>query len=349
MKLPNGYGSVYKLSGRRRKPYGARITVGWKEDPISGTIKQQYKVIGYYETRAAALQGLAKYHENPYDLDNAITFAELYQKWSEEKFPTVSHSNVNAYRAAFAVCSPLYSMKFAEIRRNHLQNVIDTCGKNYPTLRKVKVLFSQLYTYALQNDVCEKDYGQYVDIAKHKEKNKQEIHKPFSSKEIKTLWENVERNRYVQIILMLIYSGVRVSELLELKKKDVHINKRYFNVVQSKTEAGVRKVPIADKTLPFFIDWLLHSKGEYLLETVEGKPMKYFIFRETYWNPLMKELGMEHLAHDTRHTTISMLTKAEVTPTIIKRIVGHSGAMNLTERVYTHFEIQQLTNAINKI
>ena len=32
MKLPNGYGSVYKLSGKRRNPYAARITVGWKDD-----------------------------------------------------------------------------------------------------------------------------------------------------------------------------------------------------------------------------------------------------------------------------------------------------------------------------
>ena len=29
MKLPNNYGSVYKLSGNRRRPYIAKITIGY--------------------------------------------------------------------------------------------------------------------------------------------------------------------------------------------------------------------------------------------------------------------------------------------------------------------------------
>ena len=35
--------------------------------------------------------------------------------------------------------------------------------------------------------------------------------------------------------------------------------------------------------------------------------------------------------------------------TTIKKIVGHSGAMTLTERVYTHLDVQVLIDAINKI
>ena len=30
MKLPNGYGTVYKLPGKRRKPWIARITNGYE-------------------------------------------------------------------------------------------------------------------------------------------------------------------------------------------------------------------------------------------------------------------------------------------------------------------------------
>ncbi len=32
MKLPNGYGSVYKLSGKRRCPYRAIVTERWLQD-----------------------------------------------------------------------------------------------------------------------------------------------------------------------------------------------------------------------------------------------------------------------------------------------------------------------------
>ena len=34
---------------------------------------------------------------------------------------------------------------------------------------------------------------------------------------------------------------------------------------------------------------------------------------------------------------------------MIKKIVGHSGAMTLTERVYTHLDVETLVEAINKI
>lgn len=37
MKLPNGYGSVTKMSGRRRNPWVARKTDGYELDPEKGT------------------------------------------------------------------------------------------------------------------------------------------------------------------------------------------------------------------------------------------------------------------------------------------------------------------------
>ena len=44
MKLPNGYGSVHKLSGaKRRKPWRARITDGYEYDPIKDKQIQKYK------------------------------------------------------------------------------------------------------------------------------------------------------------------------------------------------------------------------------------------------------------------------------------------------------------------
>ena len=343
MRLPNGYGSIYQMKDRpRRKPWRVRITEGWDDDG-----KQKFKYIGYFATRQEAIKVLADYNENPYSIEQTITFAELYERWSVKKFGTISHSNELAYKASYSVCNSLYDMQFVKIRTDHLQSVVDKCGKNYPTLRKLKVLFNQLYQYAMQNDVCSKDYSQFVDIAKHKERS-EEKHKPFTAAEIQTLWDNVERNEYVSIILMLIYCGVRISELLDLEKENVHIEERYFDVIESKTNAGIRKVPIADRTMPFFERWM-QNESDYLICNVESNKMVYHTFVRTYWKPLMKELNLDHIPHDTRHTTISLLAKAEVNQTIIKRIVGHAGAMDLTEKVYTHFDIQQLIDAINKI
>lgn len=51
MKLPNGFGSVYKMSGNRRKPYRAIVTERWQIDTETGKWKQKRKTIGYYESK----------------------------------------------------------------------------------------------------------------------------------------------------------------------------------------------------------------------------------------------------------------------------------------------------------
>ena len=350
MRLPNGYGSVVKMSGKRRKPYMVRKTIGWHLDETKGRQIQDFQIIGYAETRAEGLRMLAEYNQNPYDVNVAkVTFSEVYERWSKYKYPIISDSNAKGYTASYKVCGILYDKPFREIKLCDLQLVVDTCGKNYPTLKKLKGLFNQVYEYAMKNDICNKDYSQYVDLTGYRNKNPNKRDRNiFSKDELARLWAH-EANPYCQIILMLNYNACRISEFLDLKKENVHLKEQYFDVVAAKTENGVRKVPIADKLLPFYEAWFERSPCEYLLCTTEGQHLDYFNYCDTYWDPLMEEYDMKHTPHDTRHTCISMMADAGVAPTIQKKIAGHSGAMSLTERVYTHLDIQTLIDGINTI
>ena len=47
MRLPNGFGNVSKLSGKRRNPWRARKTSGWIIDEKTQKAKQTYITIGY--------------------------------------------------------------------------------------------------------------------------------------------------------------------------------------------------------------------------------------------------------------------------------------------------------------
>lgn len=325
-------------------------TIGWEYDPVKDKQVQKYSIIGYAATKTEALQMLAEYNNNPFDISGAkTTFREVYEQWSKEKYPTVSKSSVHAYSAGYSICEALYDKPFKEIKLADLQMVVDTSEKNYPTLKKLKLLFNQLYDYAMKNDICGKDYSEYVDIAKFKDKNpNKHDRQKFSKEEVDKLWLATDQP-YYQIVLMLIYTGCRISELLDLKKENVHLDEQYFDIISSKTENGIRKVPIADKVLPFFREWYENSQCEYLLYSPKQQYLNYYTFRDSYWKPLMDNLGFKHDAHETRHTFISMLAEAEVDQTTIKKIVGHSGAMTLTERVYTHLDIQMLIEAVNKI
>lgn len=350
MRLPNGYGGITKLSGRRRKPYLVRKTIGWHIDTEKDKKVQDYQIIGYAATKSEALQMLAEYNNNPFDVSaSKITFREVYERWSKDKFQTVSESNVKGYKASYKVCESLYEKMFKEIKLAELQNVVDTCGKNYPTLRKLKVLFNQLYEYAMKNELCSKDYSEYVDIVKHKNRNPNKRDRDkFSKEEVDRLWK-LSEDKYYQIVLMLIYSGIRISEMLNLKKEDVNLSEQYFDVKLSKTENGIRRVPIADKVLPFFTNWFNDTDSEYLVHTEDGMGFAYRNYYDSYFTPLMENLGIDRTPHCTRHTCISMLAEAQVDQTTIKKIVGHSGAMTMTEKVYTHLDVEVLLNAINKI
>ena len=112
-------------------------TVGWHVNPETGKSVQEQITIGYAATRAEGLQILAEYNNNPFDIKaSKVTF--------QEKFPTISKSNVKGYEASYRVCGTLYNKVFRDIRLMDLQFVVDTCEKNYPTLKKLKGLFNML-------------------------------------------------------------------------------------------------------------------------------------------------------------------------------------------------------------
>lgn len=343
MRLPSGYGSVQKLSGNRRNPYVARITTGWAEDG-----RQIREYIGYYKTRKEALQALSDYHNDPYDLEaSKLTFSQIYEKWSEVFFDdNTNRSTRKNYTNAYKFCTALYDLKISDIKLAALQSVIDnaTCGSN--TLKRIKILFNKLYDYCIKRDILTKNYSEHVVLPKIEQKT---ARKAFTSADIDKIWEHSKASYTAKIALILIYSGVRINELLNLKKENLFLDEQYFCVIESKTVSGIRVVPIADKVLDFWKEISLRSQCDFVFTNSEGKKFTDDNFRKRYWHPMMQELNLNYLIHETRHTCISLLASANVNQTVIKHIVGHKSTMSLTESVYTHFDVSILIDAINKI
>lgn len=340
MRLPNGYGSVTKLSGKRRKPYMVRKTIGWDDNG-----KQLFKQIGYYATKKEALQALADYNTNPFNIDLAtITFAEVFEKWSSKKYNDISRSAINGYNAAFETSKELHNMRFVDIKTMHLQNVISNSGKGYATLRKIKNLFNQLFKYAMENDIVSKDYSAYVDIGKKTETINR---KPFTEKEIKRLFDVENSIPYVDTILIMIFTGLRIGELLILKPSDIDLDNETIKG-GIKTEAGKNRIiPINHKILPF-IKKRLAENNEYLIVNDQGRQMKYDNYYKEKFIPIMEQLNMDHKPHDCRHTFATLMSNSNANKTAIKKIIGHSSYAT-TEKIYTHKDIEELRKAIELI
>lgn len=355
MRLPNGFGNINKLSGNRRKPYRARILDGYTNEG-----QRIYKTLGYFEKYTDAYTALADYHRDPYDIQSDVTFAELFERWSAVKFEKISPSNINGYKASYRHCEALHNKTIKDIKLAHMQAVIDNCGKNYPTLKKIKTFLSQMFDFAVMQDIIGKDRDktEFIDIG---EKEDSTLHYRFTNAEVDALWR-WSANEYVQVILMMIYAGTRPSELFDLKKADVNLEEGYFTVVEGKNENAKRRVPIHHRTEPFFKHWM-SKDGEYLIAKLNGSKFNlqtgHRTYMDSYWIPVLKEIGIyeykaedgtmqEHRPHDTRHTFTSMWKEKKLDETFRRKIQGHSGK-GIGEQVYTHIDMENLKAELNQL
>lgn len=375
MKLPNGYGSVTKLSGNRRKPYLARVTLGWITNEQTGKTTQNRVPIGTYKTKKEALQALAEYGANPYDIqNNNLTLAELYQKWTEAYFPTLSgESSTRTITSAWKYCHPLYKMRVKDLRARHIKGImedgyiISSRGKNAgqkvmasPGVKaRIKSMFNLMLDYAVEYEIVDKNYARTFDISEDIIKEKEAAtrgHIIFPPDEMKILWDNVDKIRFVDWILIQCYMGWRPQELATLQLADVNLDEWYM-VAGMKTDAGKnRMVPIHTKIQPLVkrnYDYAVSLGSDALFNdptaTKGGMKITYDKYAGRFDKVMAAlKLNPEHRPHDPRMTFITMAKKAGIDPMVVKRLAGHR-INDVTEAVYTVRDLEWLRSDIEKI
>ena len=346
---PNGYGTVTKLTGRnRRRPYAAysdRYFVG---------IKPKRDVIGYFETEAEARSALAAWNRSRGTKMNA-TFGELFDEWFEQYTRTGSSSAVYAYSAAWKRLASLQKMKVRDVRAGHFQRIIDDMaaqGLSYSSISNVKTVCDFVENYAMQFDVIQQNYASFIRLPEKTTKEKER----FTDDDLKKLSDAAGNgDRTAQIVMILCYSGWRIHELLSMQR-DAFDPDTCTMRGGSKTKNGKdRIVPVQPCVLPY-VRRFLADGGAYIF-TKESKtgarvhiPDAYF--RTEMFAPLLDRLGIRRAdgsaftPHATRHTFASLARKNGGDPLVIKKLLGHSPKSDVTEKVYTHVDLEQLQTVV---
>jgi len=336
MKNPNGYGSVVRLKGNRRNPFVVRKVKGWddKQHPV-------YDVVGYFPTREAGMIALAQYNNDPWDVDKEkTTLEELFQLWNEKKAHKLGKSNRQSLNSAFKHCSKLFKMKYKAIRAFNMQDCVDGCGHGYSTQGAIKNLFGHLDKFALELDIINRCYSDLVTSAPIPDTDKI----PFTDEEVNRLWD-VSGEPWVDSVLVFLYTGFRISELLNLQTANVDLA---AGIIKggTKTKAGKDRVVPIHSRIAEMVCKRVSNGGEYLF-THNGKKVntsQYYGF----WGDIMTRLNMEHTPHECRHTFRSRLDSAGANKRCIDLIMGHK-SKDVGERVYTHKTIQELKAAVELI
>lgn len=336
MRNPNGYGSIRHLSGNRRKPYAAYPPITEYKDNGTGILP---KALGYFETYNQALECLVLYNKSPYDVDaKTITFEEVYESFIKDKFESkkeYSRSSIAIMKAAFKNSSELHKRAFISLKTEDFQKVLDNCTLGHQSLQNILLLFKLMGKQAIKLDVIEKNYADFCRI---NIKDDTERGVPFFQDEIDILWKNSD-NPIVQMILIMIYSGFRISAYTTIK---IDLNKGYFQG-GVKTAAGKNRiVPIHPKIRPFIkADMFLYFNPDY--------------FRKDFYNTLQKlnlstsKENTKHTPHDCRHTFSWLCDKCNVDATSKHLLMGHAIKGDVESKVYGHRTFEELVVEINKL
>lgn len=338
MKNENGSGTIYKLSGKRKKPWAVMVTIGYDSNG-----KQQRKIVGTYETKRDGQKALFDYINNP-TLFSKKSFGEIKRLWWETYTKRVTHkTTINTHIYRMKALEPLDNLEIADIKLFQVQKLFDSFEYSWSFKNGCKSVLSMIFDFALKNDFIDSNKIKFVEIGKKEKIIERRI---FTKDEIEILWSN-SKEPYVYIVLILIYTGMRIGEFMNLKNNEIDLIKRSLKINESKTENGLRTIPISSKIYDLIKDNMIPGQ-EYFLKGDTTTQLSYSTFKPRF-QKLLKRLGIEsHTIHDTRHTFATLLNNANANPTSITLLVGHSD-FAMTENIYTHKTTEELRKAVELI
>ncbi len=351
MRLPNGLGSVHKIGDgkSRRNPWRARVPSHVELDEITGTAKQKYITIGYYATEIEAIEALMEYRKNPYTLEAAsCTFEDVFTMWKAKKYQEISKASQKSYNASYKHSESLRKMKMRDIRVLHMDEIIQNLKCGYQVQTKLIVFWGQLFKYAIEHDLIQKNYAEFV---KTRDSMPETSRTAVPLEDREKIWKEIEAgNHDAELVMIYLFTGMRASELLEVRKENVDLDARVM-VGGLKTEAGKnRRIPIHKCILPF-VERLMQTEGEMLVMRYDKgapEPMSYARFYQYNWKPVMEKIGLaEYTPHYGRHTMATMLREAKVPEDLRKLILGHASG-DITDR-YTHHSDEMLLEAVDSL
>ena len=328
----NGQGTVFK---DKNGTWVAECTIGWDEE--DGRLVRRSRRKRGFATKNEALAYIPKMRVDLPQQDMDVNFKDLFAKWIDKHSEKVSKSTVNCYKAAYKYFTELYYVPIAKIKTDHMQQCIDDCPNGVRTKQNMKALCTALWDYAAQLDIVDKNYGKFIYVPKEEEEEK--IF--FTKEQMDIMWKNVDKVPDIKYVLVLCYTGLRITEFVGALSENYNKEKGYF-VAGIKSAAGKNRiVTISPRIKHFFDDF---AKGKYLF--VQYGATK---FRNKVFYPALQALDLdlldedgEHIytPHCCRHTFATMMKDVVAPANDKKKLIGHS-KYEMTAH-YTHTDLDSL-------
>jgi len=197
-------------------------------------------------------------------------------------------------------------------------------------------------------------------------RHKQQKVEPFNEREQRTIVEYIlmRRNPYYYGIVVALYTGVRIGELLALTWDDVDMKSRTITVSKTsgalkvsdgknpfvsspKTAAGNRTIPYPKQLNPLLKE-MKALRSEYVVCTHKGNYMTVYGYQKAF-SRLLERLGIKHKGfHSLRHTYATRALEAGADIKTLSEMLGHSSP-TVTITRYCHSTDKQKNKLCEKI
>lgn len=144
-------------------------------------------------------------------------------------------------------------------------------------------------------------------------------------------------------------SGLRVSELLNLEKNKVNLEKQFVEVKGKGSKS--RKVPLGDYACNFIKQYIDEARklnpgkySKYLFLNRYGKPLsRQFFFKQIKKYALLAGIEADISPHTLRHSFATHLLENGVQLKAVQKMLGHENIA--TTQIYTHISAKRIVSA----
>lgn len=291
----------------------------------------------------------------------------MYEKWKELHYKDIGPKGRDSYERAFAKALELHKRPMRELKTEDYQAVITALadsGKSRSMCEKQRQLFSQLCKWAMQNDIITINYAEGLRLPAPSPKKERTLTDDELGKIKAIADDNSKGNRFrqvAQLAMVLTYTGMRIDELLSMRRDDVHLNEGYM-IGGEKTDAGRQRViPILEPIRMIVAEWMLCSLGsEFLLPTSTGRKKNVDTVEHSFRRLMIvlginpdpekvdrKNMGELITPHSLRRTAATRLVEGKAEPTAVQAILGHAD-FSTTADYYTSHNVEYLAEEMKK-
>ena len=315
------------------------------------------------------------FHNDNFIKENGMPLITLLKQIREDKFAANLISESHYSRLEFVIKeienSDIGNMDITTITARDLQNYFNSLINRYTdsTIKKVWECVKQGFELAIDEKyILENPFRKVLKPKSRKDtKVLEALTIAEHTKLSKYLLEsNLSQEKYKNVILLQLYAGLRVGEVLALTRNDFNFDARTIYVRKTvtidkngdltikqgaKTYAGKREVPldpILDKPLREQFEHFEPNRND-LLFTFEGRIIKSSTIN-TVLKRICKQLDLSSTIsnHTLRHTFGTRCIEAGIPPVVVQRIMGHKD-IKVTLNTYTSVLNKFKAEEFNKV